>query len=104
MSKYDKEYQDYIEEKILNNYIDGSREKNSIKNIINEYFDREKIKDYTSRENKEYLDFILEKILEEDKEMGTNKFEQKKNYLNLIQNSYFQKQKSKSEKINYLNF
>ena len=102
MSKYDKEYQDYIEEKILNNYVDDSKEKNSIKNIINEYFDREKIKDYTSRENKEYLDFILEKILEEDKEKGTNKFEQKKNYLNLIQNSYFQKQKSKSEKINYL--
>ena len=102
MSKYDKEYQDYIEEKILNNYIDDSKEKNSIKNIINEYFDREKIKEYTSGENKEYLDFIFDKILTEDKENRTNKYEQKKNYLNLIQNSYFQKQKSKSEKINYL--
>lgn len=102
MSKYDKEYQDFIEEKILNNYIDDSRDKNSIKNIINEYFDKEKIKEYTSSENKEYLDFILEKILKEDKEKGTNKYEQKKNYLNLIQNSYFQKQKSKSDRINYL--
>ena len=103
MSKYDKEYQDYIEEKILNNYIDDDpRKKNSIKNIINENFDKEKIIEYTSKENKEYLDFILEKILTEDKEKGTNKYEQKKNYLNLIQNSYFQKQKSKSEKINYL--
>lgn len=102
MSKYDKEYQDFIEEKILNNYIDDSRDKNSMKNIINEYFDKEKIKEYTSSENKEYLDFILEKILKEDKEKGTNKYEQKKNYLNLIQNSYFQKQKSKSDRINYL--
>ena len=36
MSKYDKEYQDYIEEKILNNNIDESKEKTIIKNIINE--------------------------------------------------------------------
>ena len=52
MSKYDKEYQDYIEEKILNNNIYESKEKTIIKNIINENFDREKIKEYTSGENK----------------------------------------------------
>ena len=102
MSKYDKEYQDYIEEKILNNNIDESKEKTIIKNIINENFDREKIKEYTSGENKEYLDFIFDKILTEDKENRTNKYEQKKNYLNLIQNSYFQNQKTKSDKIDYL--
>ena len=104
MSKYDKEYQDYIEEKILNNNIDESKEKTIIKNIINENFDREKIKEYTSGENKEYLDFIFDKILTEDKENRTNKYEQKKNYLNLIQNSYFQNQKTKSDKIKYLIF
>ena len=34
MSKYDKEYQDFLEEKILNNYIDNDEGKDEIKNII----------------------------------------------------------------------
>ena len=50
----------------------------------------------------EYLDFILDKICKDDKENGTNKFEQKNNYLNLIKNHYFQNQKRNSDKIDYL--
>ena len=102
MSKYDKEYQDFLEEKILNNYINNDEENDEIKNIINKYFDRDTIKEYTYEENFEYLDFILDKILKEDKEKGTNKYEQKNNYLNLIKNNYFQNQKSKTDKIDYL--
>ena len=102
MSKYDKEYQDFLEEKILNNYINNDEENDEIKNIINKYFDRDTIKEYTYEENLEYLDFILDKILKDDKEKGTNKYEQKSNYLNLIKNNYFQNQKSKTDKIDYL--
>ena len=102
MSKYDKEYQDFLEEKILNNYINNDEENDEIKNIINKYFDRDTIKEYTYEENIEYLDFILDKILKDDKENGTNKYEQKNNYLNLIKNNYFQNQKSKTDKIDYL--
>ena len=102
MSKYDKEYQDFLEEKILNNYINNDEENDEIKNIINKYFDRDTIKEYTYEENFEYLDFILDKILKDDKENGTNKYEQKNNYLNLIKNNYFQNQKSKTDKIDYL--
>ena len=102
MSKYDKEYQDFLEEKILNNYINNDEENDEIKNIINKYFDRDTIKEYTYEENLEYLDFILDKILKGDKEKGTNKYEQKSNYLNLIKNNYFQNQKSKTDKIDYL--
>ena len=101
MSKYDKEYQDFLEEKILNNYINNDEENDEIKNIINKYFDRDTIKEYTYEENIEYLDFILDKILKNDKEKGTNKYEQKNNYLNLIKNNYFQNQKSKTDKIDY---
>ena len=101
MSKYDKEYQDFLEEKILNNYINNDEENDEIKNIINKYFDRDTIKEYTYEENIEYLDFILDKILKDDKENGTNKYEQKNNYLNLIKNNYFQNQKSKTDKIDY---
>ena len=102
MSKYDKEYQDFLEEKILNNYINNDEENDEIKNIINKYFDRDTIKEYIYEENLEYLDFILDKILKDDKEKGTNKYEQKSNYLNLIKNNYFQNQKSKTDKIDYL--
>ena len=102
MSKYDKEYQDFLEEKILNNYIDNDEGKDEIKNIINKYFDKDTIKEYTYEENMEYLDFILDKICKDDKENRTNKFEQKNNYLNLIKNHYFQNQKRNSDKIDYL--
>ena len=99
MSRFDEDYQDYIEEIILNNHI---QDENEIKNIINGYFTKEKIKKYTNEENVEYLDFILDKILKEDKEKGTKKYEQKNNYLNLIRNNYFQSQKTQIDKINYL--
>ena len=102
MSKYDKEYQDYIEQKILNTYIGEKEQNNNIENIINKYFDKDRIKEYTNEENMDYLDFILDKISKEDKDKGTNKYEQKDNYLNLIKNKYFQNQKSKSDKIDYL--
>ena len=102
MSKFDKEYQDYIEEKILNKCLKDDEENNTIENLINEYFDRDKIMENTYSENKEYLEFILDKIENDDKENKTNKFEQKNNYLELIQNTYFQNQKSKSDKLNYL--
>ena len=103
MSKYDKEYQDYVEEEYLNQYISDEMENNEgLEEIINENFDRNKIYKYTSNENKDYLNFIFDKIKKEDEEKGTNNYEQKKNYLNLIKNTYFQKQHSKSEKINYL--
>ena len=102
MSKYDKEYQDYLEEKILNSYIDEKEENKDIENIINKYFDKDKIKEYTNEENMEYLDFILDKISKEDKEKGNNNYEQKNNYLNLIKSKYFQNQKTKSDKIDYL--
>ena len=102
MSKYDKDYQDYLEEKILNNYIDENEENEDIEIIINENFGRDKIKEYTNEENMEYLDFILDKILKEDKEKRTNKYEQKNKYLNLIKSKYFQNQKTKSDKIDYL--
>ena len=102
MSKYDKDYQDFLEEKILNNYIDENEENEDIEIIINENFGRDKIKEYTNEENMEYLDFILDKILKEDKEKRTNKYEQKNKYLNLIKSKYFQNQKTKSDKIDYL--
>ena len=103
MSKYDKEYQDYVEEEYLNQYISDEMENNEgLEEIINENFDRNKIYKYTSNENKDYLNFIFDKIKKEDEEKGTNNYEQKNNYLNLIKNTYFQKQNSKSEKINYL--
>ena len=103
MSKYDKEYQDYVEEEYLNQYISDEMENNEgLEEIINENFDRNKIYKYTSNENKDYLNFIFDKIKKEDEEKGTNNYEQKNNYLNLIKNTYFQKQHSKSEKINYL--
>ena len=102
MSKFDKEYQDYIEEKILNKCLKDDEENNTIENLINEYFDRDKIMENTYSENKEYLEFILDIIENDDKENKTNKFEQKNNYLELIQNTYFQNQKSKSDKLNYL--
>ena len=103
MSKYDKEYQDYVEEENLNQYISDEMENNEgLEEIINENFDRNKIYKYTSNENKDYLNFIFDKIKKEDEEKGTNNYEQKNNYLNLIKNTYFQKQNSKSEKINYL--
>ena len=103
MSKYDKEYQDYVEEEYLNQYISDEMENNEgLEEIINENFDRNKIYKYTCNENKDYLNFIFDKIKKEDEEKGTNNYEQKKNYLNLIKNTYFQKQHSKSEKINYL--
>ena len=105
MSKYDKDYQDFIEEKILNNQFDDNiKENEKIKDIINEYFDKETITEYTYEENMEYLNFLLDKILKEDKMKGTNKYEQKNNYLNLIENHYFQNQKSNSDKIDYLIF
>ena len=62
MSKFDKEYQDYIEEKILNKCLKDDEENNTIKNLINEYFDKDKIMENTYSENKEYLEFILDKI------------------------------------------
>ena len=102
MSKYDKDYQDFLEEKILNNYIDENEENEDIEIIINENFGRDKIKEYTNEENMEQLDFILDKILKEDKEKRTNKYEQKNKYLNLIKSKYFQNQKTKSDKIDYL--
>ena len=102
MSKYDKDYQDFLEEKILNNYIDENEENEDIEIIINENFGRDKIKEYTNEENMEYLDFILDKILKEDKEKRTNKYEQKNKYLNLIKSKFFQNQKTKSDKIDYL--
>ena len=102
MSKYDKDYQDYLEEKILNNYIDENEENEDIEIIINENFGRDKIKEYTNEENMEYLDFILDKILKEDKEKKKNKYKQKNKYLNLIKRKYFQNQKTKSDKIDYL--
>ena len=102
MSKYDKDYQDFLEEKILNTFINENEESEDIDNIINENFDRYKIKEYTNEDNMEYLDFILDKILKDDKEKRINKYEQKNNYLNLIRSKFFHNQKSKSEKIDYL--
>ena len=102
MSKYDKEYQDCVEEEYLNQYISDEMENNEgLEEIINENFDRNKIYKYTSNENKDYLNFIFDKIKKEDEEKGTNNYEQKNNYLNLIKNTYFQNQSDRYEVYDY---
>ena len=51
MSKFDRYLEDYLEEDYLNQNIDEVNEKEDIENIINEYFNREKIKSYTDPNN-----------------------------------------------------
>ena len=104
MSRYDRNLEDYLEEEYLNKNIDNELEKDDIENIINEYFDKEKISAYTSKGNKEYLEFLFQKIMKDDKENDTLKYEQKKNYLDLLKKTYFQKQISSKDKIKYLVF
>ena len=102
MSRYDKEYEDYLEEEYLNQNFEN--EKEAIEDIINKYFDKETIKEYTNKDNKEYLEFLFQKIIKEDKEKNTKKYEQKNKYLDLLKKTYFQKQSSTKDKINYLIF
>ncbi len=104
MSRYDRNLEDYLEEEYLNKNIDKENEKDDIENIINEYFNKEKISAYTSKGNKEYLEFLFQKIMKDDKENNTLKYEQKKNYLDLLKKTYFQKQISSKDKIKYLVF
>ena len=102
MSKYDNEYEDYLEEEYLNQNLENEDEK--IEYIINDYFNKETIKEYTNKDNKEYLDFLFQTIIKEDKEKNTKKYEQKNKYLDLLKKAYFQKQSSTKEKINFLIF
>ena len=102
MSKYDNEYEDYLEEEYLNQNLENEDEK--IEDIINDYFNKETIKEYTNKDNKEYLDFLFQTIIKEDKEKNTKKYEQKNKYLDLLKKAYFQKQSSTKEKINFLIF
>ena len=102
MSRYDKEYEDFLEEEYLNQNLENENEK--IEDIINNYFNKETIEEYTNKDNKEYLDFLFQKIIKDDKEKNTKKFEQKNKYLDLLKNTFFQNQSSTKDKINYLIF
>ena len=102
MSKYDKDYEDYLEEEYLNHKIDRDNDNEDIEEIINKYFNKELIKEYTNNDNQEYLDFLFQKIINEDNENNTSKIEQKKDFLDLLKKTYFQKQSSTKDKINYL--
>ena len=104
MSLYDKTLEDYLEEEYLNKSIDDENEKEDIENIVNKYFDRETIKEYTNSKNKEYLDFLFQKIIKDDKENDTLKYEQKNDYLELLKKIYFQKQSTPKDKVNFLIF
>ena len=104
MSIYDKNLEDYLEEEYLNKSIDNDNEKEDIENIINKYFNKETIKEYTNNNNKEYLDFLFQKIIKDDKENDTIKYEQKNNYLELLKKTYFQKQSTPKDKVNFLIF
>ena len=57
MSKFDRYLEDYLEEDYLNQNIDEVNEKEDIENIINEFFNREKIKPY------DYIWDLFEDIL-----------------------------------------
>ena len=104
MSLYDKTLEDYLEEEYLNKSIDDDNEKEDIETIINKYFNRETIKEYTNSNNKEYLDFLFQKIIKDDKENDTLKYEQKNNYLELLKKTYFQNQSTPKDKVNFLIF
>ena len=104
MSIYDKNLEDYLEEEYLNKSIDDDNEKEDIETIINKYFNRETIKEYTNSNNKEYLDFLFQKIIKDDKENDTLKYEQKNNYLELLKKTYFQNQSTPKDKVNFLIF
>ena len=104
MSIYDKNLEDYLEEEYLNKSIDVDNEKEDIETIINKYFNRETIKEYTNSNNKEYLDFLFQKIIKDDKENDTLKYEQKNNYLELLKKTYFQNQSTPKDKVNFLIF
>ena len=104
MSIYDKNLEDYLEEEYLNKSIDDDNEKEDIENIINKYFNKETIKEYTNSNNKEYLDFLFQKIIKDDKDNDTIKYEQKNNYLELLKKTYFQNQSTPKDKVNFLIF
>ena len=104
MSKYDKEYEDYLEEDYINRNLDTENEKEELEEIINKYFNKEAIKEYTNKDNKEYLEFLFQKIIRDDKENNTSKYEQKNKILDLLKKSSFQKQNSSKDKIDYIIF
>ena len=101
MSRYDREYEDYLEEQYLNQNIDKEDEKIDIEDIINRYFNKETLKEYTNKDNKEYLEFLFQKHVLDNKDKDLQKNEKKINYLDLLKNAYFQKQTSTKDKINY---
>ena len=101
MSRYDREYEDYLEEQYLNQNIDKEDEKIDIEDIINRYFNKETLKEYTNKDNKEYLEFLFQKHVLDNKDKDSQKNEKKINYLDLLKNTYFQKQTSTKDKINY---
>ena len=104
MSKYDKEYEDYLEEDYINRNLDTENEKEELEEIINKYFNKEAIKEYTNKDNKEYLEFLFQKIIRDDKENNTSKYEQKNKILDLLKKASFQKQNSSKDKIDYIIF
>ena len=95
MSKYDRDYEDFLEEKYLNENIDEENEKEDIKEIINEYFNKDRFIEYTNSNNKEYLEFLFQKINMENKE-------QKNKLLELLKKASFQGQSTIKDKINYI--
>ena len=101
MSRYDREMEDYLEEEYLKQNIDSETEKEDIEYIINKYFNKQTIKEYTNKDNKEYLDFLFQKINTDKKDNDTPKHEQKYKYLNQIKKTYFQKQTNTKDKIDY---
>ena len=101
MSRYDREMEDYLEEEYLKQNIDSETEKEDIEYIINKYFNKQTIKEYTNKDNKEYLDFLFQKINSDKKDNDTPKHEQKYKYLNQIKKTYFQKQTTTKDKIDY---
>ena len=101
MSRYDREIEDYLEEEYLKQNIDSETEKEDIEYIINKYFNKQTIKEYTNKDNKEYLDFLFQKINSDKKDNDTPKHEQKYKYLNQIKKTYFQKQTTTKDKIDY---
>ena len=98
MSRFDRVYDDDKEEELLRNRLDSNEE---VEKTLNS-FDKELLVDYTIKEHKEYLDFLLGRVKESDKINKQNKFESQENLFYLLKKHSFQACKSSLDKIKFL--